>query len=97
MQKVMESETFSMYSHPGWLCQCWRYCERDADLYTRWALENRHEQPTSPTVSKSPRVTQGPTTLKSPKSQKSSPDLDRNIVGNDNNDNNGHMKRMTVV
>ena len=55
------------------------------------------QPPTSPTVSKSPRVTQGPTSPKSPKSQKSSPYLGGSIAGNDNNDINGHMKMMTVV
>ena len=55
------------------------------------------QPPTSPTVSKSPRVTQGPTSPKSLKSQKSSPYLGGSIAGNDNNDINGHMKMMTVV
>ena len=55
------------------------------------------QPPISPTVSKSPRVTQGPTSPKSPKSQKSSPYLGGSIAGNDNNDINGHMKLMTVV
>ena len=52
-----------------------------------------HQPPISPTLGKSPRVTQSP---KSPKSQRGSTLVGGNITTNDN-DINGHMKMMTVV
>lgn len=52
-----------------------------------------HQPPISPTLNKSPRVTQSP---KSPKSQRSGSFMGGGIAGNDN-DISGHIKMMTVV
>lgn len=51
------------------------------------------QAPHTPTITKSPRVTQSPG---GPRSQRGSPFLGGSIAGNDN-DINGHMKIMTVV
>ena len=51
------------------------------------------QAPHTPTITKSPRVTQSP---RSPRSQIGSPFLGGSIAGNDN-EINGHMKIMTVV
>ena len=51
------------------------------------------QAPHTPTIAKSPRVTQS---SRSPRSQRGSPFLGGSIAGNDN-DINGHMKIMTVV
>lgn len=87
----------SRISTQGWVCQCRGYCERDADAYARWVLDNKLEKPTSSTVNKSPRVTQCPTSPKSPKRLKSSPYLGWSILCNDNKDISGQMKVMTIV
>lgn len=51
------------------------------------------QAPHTPTIAKSPRVTQSP---RSPRSQRGSPFLGGSIAGNDS-DINGHMKIMTVI